>query len=120
MFSGSVLLLVLLLILRPAQTDGQDVTRNVDIGVILDLDSYVGKMSRTCLEMAVEDFYGAHRNYTTRLVLHSRDSRSNAVEAASAGESDVKTVMFFLFLFPPLLQFATLILFSSKEVMESA
>lgn len=60
---------------------------NVDVGVILDLDSYVGKMSTICLKMAVEDFYGAHRNYTTRLVFHSRDSMGNAVDAASAGES---------------------------------
>ncbi|OWM81901.1 hypothetical protein CDL15_Pgr007940 [Punica granatum] len=67
-----------------SQPSGQNGLGNVDIGVILDLDSYVGRMSKTSLEMAVKDFYGTHQNYTTRLVLHSRDSGSGVVEAASA------------------------------------
>lgn len=106
MNSGSILLCALLLALGSALSRAQDGTGNVDIGVILDLDSYVGKMSRTCLEMAVDDFYGAHRNYATRLVLHFRDSKSNAVEAASAGEHNDTLI-------PPLFRFrfATLLIF---------
>lgn len=85
--AGSLLLCFLLLVVCSAQCNAQNGTGNVDIGVILDFDSYVGKMSKTSIELAVDDFYRAHRNYTTKLVLHFRDSRSDAVEAASAGES---------------------------------
>lgn len=55
------------------------------VGVILNLGSLVGKETRTSISLAVEDFYAAHRNYTTRLVLHVRDSRGNSFQAASAG-----------------------------------
>ncbi|KAK2631556.1 hypothetical protein EUGRSUZ_L02750 [Eucalyptus grandis] len=48
------------------------------------MDTYVGKMSKTCLEMAIHDFYTAHENYTTRLVLHTRNSSGDAVVATSA------------------------------------
>ncbi|XP_044392143.1 glutamate receptor 2.1-like [Triticum aestivum] len=41
-------------------------------------------MSRTSISMALEDFYAVHRNYTPKLVLHIRDSKSNNVQAASA------------------------------------
>lgn len=87
--SGSPLFCVLLLVLCAALSNGRNGTGDVDVGVVLDFDSYVGKMSKTSVELAVEDFYRAHQNYTTRLVLHFRDSRNNAVEAASAGESCV-------------------------------
>ncbi|KAI6672085.1 hypothetical protein NL676_006970 [Syzygium grande] len=48
------------------------------------MDTYVGKMSKTCLEMAIHDFYTAHDNYTTRLVLHMRNAMGDAVRATSA------------------------------------
>ena len=57
----------------------------VDVGVIVDADSISGKISQTCMMMALEDFYAAHTNHTTRIVLHNRDSKSDVVEAASAG-----------------------------------
>ncbi|KAG2643569.1 hypothetical protein PVAP13_2KG344100 [Panicum virgatum] len=49
----------------------------VHVGVILDLGSLVGKIAITSISMALEDFYSAHRNYSTKLVLHIRDSMSN-------------------------------------------
>uniref|UniRef100_A0A0A9CEE5 Glutamate receptor n=1 Tax=Arundo donax TaxID=35708 RepID=A0A0A9CEE5_ARUDO len=53
------------------------------VGVVLDLATLVGKVARTSISMAMEDFYAVHRNYTTRLVLHIRDSMSDDVQAAS-------------------------------------
>lgn len=49
------------------------------------MDTHVGKMSKTCLEMAIDDFYTAHDDYTTRLVLQMRNATSDAVVATSAG-----------------------------------
>ncbi|GFZ04379.1 glutamate receptor 2.8 [Actinidia rufa] len=45
----------------------------VDVGVIVDADSISGKISQTCMMMALEDFYAAHTNHTTRIVLHNRE-----------------------------------------------
>jgi len=55
----------------------------VHVGVILDLGSLVGKIAITSISMALEDFYSAHRNYSTKLVLHIRDSMSDDVRAAA-------------------------------------
>ncbi|XP_058102141.1 glutamate receptor 2.7-like [Magnolia sinica] len=60
----------------------QNSTAVIDVGVILDLDTWVGKMGQTCISMALSDLYQAH-NYTTRLVLHTRDSKEDVVGAAS-------------------------------------
>uniref|UniRef100_J3MXN7 Glutamate receptor n=1 Tax=Oryza brachyantha TaxID=4533 RepID=J3MXN7_ORYBR len=54
------------------------------VGVILDMGSLVGKEARTSISLAAEDFYAVHRNYSTRLVLHVRDSMGNSFQAASA------------------------------------
>ncbi|KAI5004306.1 hypothetical protein ZWY2020_031549 [Hordeum vulgare] len=61
--------------------------RVVDVGVILDRTTWVGNMSWTCIELALEDFYAdaSHAGYRTRLKLHLRDTGPDAVEAASAG-----------------------------------
>ncbi|GKA18558.1 glutamate receptor 2.8-like protein, partial [Tanacetum coccineum] len=55
----------------------------VGIGVILDTETSLGKMSRSCISMALGDFYKKHDNYTTRIVPHFRDSKQDNVEAAS-------------------------------------
>nr|DAD27621.1 TPA_asm: hypothetical protein HUJ06_029089 [Nelumbo nucifera] len=57
---------------------------SIPIGVILDLNSTVGEMAETCIRMALSDFYAAHTDYRTRLVLHTRDSNEDVVAAASA------------------------------------
>lgn len=68
-----------------APLDGENATDvKVDVGIILDLDTYVGKISRTCMLMAIEDFYTNH-NYSTRIVTHLRNSNNDDVDAASAG-----------------------------------
>ena len=57
----------------------------VHVGVILDLGSLVGKIAITSISLALEDFYSAHQNYSTKLVLHIRDSMSDDVRAAAEG-----------------------------------
>ncbi|KAG5538087.1 hypothetical protein RHGRI_025243 [Rhododendron griersonianum] len=65
----------------------------VDVGVILDADHMVGKVSQTCISMALEDFYALNQNHsTTRIVLHKRDSKGDVVEAASAAIDLLKNV----------------------------
>ena len=61
------------------------VTVPVPVGVILDLETLVGKMSRTSINMAFEDFYAANEAYSTRLELHFRDSKDDDLEATFAG-----------------------------------
>ncbi|PIA28584.1 hypothetical protein AQUCO_06800031v1 [Aquilegia coerulea] len=51
----------------------------IDVGVILDLDTWVGKVSNSCMFMAISDFYDIHADYKTRLVLRTRDSKSEVV-----------------------------------------
>ena len=55
-----------------------------DVGVILDLDTPLGKVCRTCISMAVEDFY-ANRNHTTMIVPHFRDSKGDVIPTAYEG-----------------------------------
>ncbi|XP_038976101.1 glutamate receptor 2.9-like [Phoenix dactylifera] len=70
----------------------QNLTISVDVGVILDLGSIEGKRSRTSISMAIDDFYAAHRNYRTRIILHTRDSNQDDVGAASAAVDLLKNV----------------------------
>ncbi|KAG5521887.1 hypothetical protein RHGRI_034197 [Rhododendron griersonianum] len=67
-----------------AQNDTSTGIIEVDIGLILDLDDILGKMSHTCTSMALEDFYASNQTRTTKIVLHPRDSKNDVVEAASA------------------------------------
>ncbi|KAL6561292.1 hypothetical protein OROMI_016893 [Orobanche minor] len=60
-----------------------------DVGVILDLDMTLGKICRTCISMAIEDFY-SNRDYSTMIVPHFRGSSSDVVVAASAAISLLK------------------------------
>ncbi|XP_010098408.2 glutamate receptor 2.7 [Morus notabilis] len=59
-------------------------TTEVNVGVILNLDTGVGKVGLSCLKMALSDFYNSRSFYNTRLVLHVRDSNKDVVKAASA------------------------------------
>ena len=57
----------------------------VKVGVVLDYDTWVGKMGLSCISMALSDFYASHRHYNTRILLRIRDSKSDVVGAAAAG-----------------------------------
>ncbi|XP_047961488.1 glutamate receptor 2.3-like [Salvia hispanica] len=54
-----------------------------DIGAILDLHTTLGKICRSCISMAIEDFY-SNRDHTAMIVPHFRDSGTDAFAAASA------------------------------------
>lgn len=58
----------------------------VKVGVVLDMESWAGKMGLSCISMALEDFYASHGYYNTRLVLHTSDSNCSVVGAATAGK----------------------------------
>ena len=65
----------------------ENTTISVNVGVILDFDTWTGKMGLSCINMALADFYASNSYYKTRLLLSSRDSKSDVVEAAAAGKS---------------------------------
>lgn len=61
---------------------------NANVGVILDLDTPLGKMCKACMTMAVEDRNSNRdHNTTVMIVPHFRDSRGDVVAAASAGDA---------------------------------
>ncbi|KAI3820351.1 hypothetical protein L1987_07897 [Smallanthus sonchifolius] len=75
--------------------------REVGIGVILDMDSDVGKSSRVCMLMALEDFYGAHwNNFTTIVRYHFRDSKYDNFQAACVAMDLVKNTQVIALLGP--------------------
>jgi len=69
-----------------AQNVTESKVEEFHVGVVLDLGTTVGKVAHTSILIAIEDFYAVHPNYTTRIVLHVRDSLSDDVQAASEGE----------------------------------
>ncbi|KAL6606034.1 hypothetical protein ACP70R_041687 [Stipagrostis hirtigluma subsp. patula] len=78
------LLLVFVFSLLLAGDGAAAATVPVPVGVILDLATALGKKSLLSVEMALEDFYAAHPDFTTRVRLHVRDSDRDVVTAASA------------------------------------
>ncbi|KAL6345522.1 hypothetical protein AAG906_017247 [Vitis piasezkii] len=61
----------------------QNTTIPVKVGVVLDLDTWVGKMGLSCISMALSDFYASHGHYKTRVVTNIRDSKRDVVGAAA-------------------------------------
>nr|XP_011469467.1 PREDICTED: glutamate receptor 1.2-like [Fragaria vesca subsp. vesca] len=64
----------------------------VPVGVILDMQSREGKIVHSCISTALLDFYHLHSNYSTRVVLHSRDSSGKRLHALSAALDLVNTI----------------------------
>ncbi|KAG8369127.1 hypothetical protein BUALT_Bualt15G0118900 [Buddleja alternifolia] len=57
----------------------------IRVGVVLDMEEYVGEMGMNCISMAISDFYARHgAYYKTRLSLISKDSNGSVVGAAIA------------------------------------
>ncbi|XP_042753247.1 glutamate receptor 1.4 [Lactuca sativa] len=93
---SSLCLLILLCILDhalcaqyvPSQNKNQNININNDIlismGIILDMESPIGKSIHSCITMAISDFYALNHSYKTRIVLHTRDSEGDPVKALSA------------------------------------
>ncbi|XWS31183.1 hypothetical protein CRYUN_Cryun23aG0055500 [Craigia yunnanensis] len=62
----------------------------VNVGVVLDFDSLVGKIGWSGINMALSDFYATRVDYRTRLVLKSRDSKEDIIGAAAAAIDLIK------------------------------
>nr|KJB10832.1 hypothetical protein B456_001G227400 [Gossypium raimondii] len=45
----------------------------IHVGLILDAQSWVGKIVDSCISMAISDFYSQNCHYQTKLVVHTRD-----------------------------------------------
>ncbi|XP_059626898.1 glutamate receptor 2.3-like [Cornus florida] len=60
------------------------VVKEIQVGVILDMGSLVGKVVNSCISMAISDFYALNTHYTTRILLHIRDSKGEPLRALSA------------------------------------
>lgn len=56
-----------------------------DIGVVLDLETPQGKMSASCIMMALADFYTTHNYFNTELNPHWRDSNQDMLDATYKG-----------------------------------
>ncbi|KAK3437313.1 hypothetical protein EUGRSUZ_C01867, partial [Eucalyptus grandis] len=57
----------------------------VNVGVIVDLGTWVGKMGLSCVNLSLSNFYSSNPSYKTRLILNVRDSKGEEVAAAAAG-----------------------------------
>ncbi|XP_022848940.1 glutamate receptor 2.7-like [Olea europaea var. sylvestris] len=58
--------------------------QEIEVGVIVDMGSWVGKTIHACISMAISDFYETNSHYTTRTVLHVRDSHGRPLGVLSA------------------------------------
>ncbi|CAI9095605.1 OLC1v1031595C2 [Oldenlandia corymbosa var. corymbosa] len=79
-------------VVQPPFVANAEIAKKVDVGIIVDSDVLVEKISKTCMLMALEDFYATHNQTKFRLVPLIRDSKSDAIEAASAGIDLLKNV----------------------------
>ncbi|KGN63242.2 hypothetical protein Csa_022449 [Cucumis sativus] len=64
----------------------------VKVGVVLDLNVIVGKISLSCISMALADFYAPRSYYKTRIILNPIDSNGSVIRAAAAALDLIKKV----------------------------
>ncbi|XP_017250102.1 glutamate receptor 2.8-like isoform X1 [Daucus carota subsp. sativus] len=77
---------ILLLITAETETSTHSEPKNhiaVSVGVVLDFNSSTGFAANSCISTALSDFYSLNKHYTTRLVLHPKNS-NGVLSAASA------------------------------------
>ncbi|XP_062193183.1 glutamate receptor 2.8-like [Phragmites australis] len=79
-----IIFLLLFFNITAAQNATETGPGTLNVGVILNLQSLVGKTAHTSILMAMEDLYSVHSSYRTKLVLHVRDSSGDDIQAASA------------------------------------
>ncbi|CAI9298543.1 unnamed protein product [Lactuca saligna] len=65
---------------------------SIDMGIILDMESWIGKSIHRCITMAIDDFYALNHSYKTRIVVHTRNSKGDLVNAMSAVDDLLKNV----------------------------
>ncbi|KAL3744051.1 hypothetical protein ACJRO7_013321 [Eucalyptus globulus] len=60
--------------------------RHIHVGVILDMESQVGKMAQQCMTMAIADLNASasHINHSLKLILHPRNSMGQPLKALSS------------------------------------
>ncbi|KAJ9555741.1 hypothetical protein OSB04_010355, partial [Centaurea solstitialis] len=58
--------------------------KEIPVGVILDMGSWVGKTVHSCITMAVSDFYMVNSHYKTRIVLHDGNTHGEPLHALPA------------------------------------
>ncbi|XP_027182307.1 glutamate receptor 2.3-like [Coffea eugenioides] len=77
---------ILWVLILPSQivSAQKNTTIPVNVGVVLDMDTWIGKMGLSCISMALSDFYSSHSDYKTRIVLNNRNSKKDVVGAAAA------------------------------------
>ncbi|XP_010558879.1 PREDICTED: glutamate receptor 2.7-like [Tarenaya hassleriana] len=69
---------------------GQNSTREVKVGVVLDLHTTFSMICLSSIHLSLSDFYANHSNYTTRLSLLIRDSNKDVVAASAAALDLIK------------------------------
>ncbi|CAH1447138.1 unnamed protein product [Lactuca virosa] len=70
------LILLMLLSFQILLTAHEDPSyKDIQVGVILDMDSWVGKVVYSCITMAISDFYRTNPHYTTRITFTTRDTK---------------------------------------------
>ncbi|KAJ4813617.1 glutamate receptor 2.2 [Rhynchospora pubera] len=82
-----VLILLLFHISIPASTQLTQTPTPFKVGLILDTKYPIGQVALPSIQIAIADFYTANPNSTKHLIVVQRDSSSNVLNAASAGES---------------------------------
>ena len=71
---------------QPPENNGtMTTTIPVNVGVVLDSDTWMGQMGLSCINMSLSDFYAANPSYNTRLVPIVRSSMRDNVAAAASG-----------------------------------
>ncbi|KAK1428545.1 hypothetical protein QVD17_17381 [Tagetes erecta] len=66
----------------------------IRVGVVLDMESLTGKSIHSFMTYAISDFYASNNDYRTRIVLHTRDSKGDPLQAMLAG-----MITLFIYLF---------------------
>ncbi|KAL1548534.1 glutamate receptor 2.7-like [Salvia divinorum] len=64
-------------------TGFNETASKANVGVVLDLETALGKICKTCIAMSIEDFY-FNRDCNTMIEPHFRNSGNDVVTAASA------------------------------------
>ncbi|KAL5851863.1 hypothetical protein ACOSQ3_006981 [Xanthoceras sorbifolium] len=86
-------IIILLILLNPSSPSKPDqevknvslsCAAEVHVGVIVDMGSWSGKISHSCISMAISDICALDSHYKTRVVLHWRDSKGDPVLALHA------------------------------------
>ncbi|KAL7589041.1 hypothetical protein Lser_V15G39248 [Lactuca serriola] len=101
----------------PSENKNFNTNNNIVIstGIILDMESWIGKSIHRCITMAISDFYDLNHSYKTRIVVHTRDSKGDPLKALSAVDHLLKNVKVQAIIGPEIyLQSKLLSLFADK------